>query len=217
MTSFRFSGRRVHHNAPSRGSRRLADKVAAVEKEGKTPAAKIELLRRIAQDEYNDVAHGRELKAAMRCEDLPSYEFTRTCELGLVLFPPPGMMLRENSVEVKSEPDELDFLRNDNDSTRRRDDTVPQDKATLERHQAVRLGQQGEASHSGAAGSSALVDGTGGKFADGDVGSVGVDGEPHLNASAHVAEESSPLPGWEVLHSASRSKPTDEDAVNALL
>ncbi|KAH9927304.1 uncharacterized protein B0H18DRAFT_1104153 [Fomitopsis serialis] len=209
LASFNFAGRRGHHNAPSRSSRRLADKVAVVEKEGKTPAAKVELLRRITQDAYVDVAHGPELKAAMRCEDIASYEVTRLCELGLVLFPPPEME-RENSVEPKSEPDELDFLHDNHESNGGHDGTEQPDTAVSE--PAVHLGQQDEASHGGAAGSSssAFRDGT---AAGGAMGRAGTDGQSHLHASAaHAVERRSPLPGWEVLPSASASKPpTVED------
>ncbi|KZT70327.1 hypothetical protein DAEQUDRAFT_725610 [Daedalea quercina L-15889] len=214
ISSFRFAGRRMHHNAPSRGSRRLAEKIAAVEKEGKTPAAEIELLRRMTQDEYDFVANGRELKAAMRCEDLQSCEVTRLCGMGLVLFPPPGME-REDSVVPKNEPDELDLLHEDQDSIQsgRHDDPERHDAPVSERAVHENGGQQSEASQNGV-GSSSVPRDTGSTAADGDM--TGIDGQSHADPSMHVLRDS-PLPQWEVLPSASgrsTSRRTSAQAVN---
>lgn len=205
VSSFRFAGRRMHHNAPSRSSRRLADKIATVEKEGKTPAAKIELLRRLNDDEYDQVGDGRELKPAMRCADIPSGEVTRLLENGYIMFPPPGWIWdddndEEDSVDVKSEPEPIDLLHGDHDSVEGHDAGERQDMHIS--GQAVLDGQEGEASQSGAEGSGAHLEVTSGTAAGGGDILMAEHGADDGESSTQVRLPS-PLPGWEVLAGAS--------------
>ena len=206
ISSFRFAGRRMHHNAPSRSSRRLADKIATVEKEGTTPAAKIELLRRLNDDEYEQVGDGRELRPAMRCADIPSGEVTRLLENGYVMFPPPGWTWGDDddddeSVEIKSEPDPIDFPHGDRGLDG--DPGVGERQDRLVAGHAVLDGQQGVASQSGAEGSGARLEIASGTAAGGDhMAGNTADGE-----SATRARPTSPLPGWETLPGASESRP----------
>ncbi|KAI0920777.1 hypothetical protein AcV5_001432 [Taiwanofungus camphoratus] len=108
ISSFHYSGRRLHAGAPSRSSRRLAEKIAVVEKGG-DPARIQALLRRMMHDEYDTIARGRSLKSSERCDDIPSGDITRSCEDGLVLFPSVNDV-REGSIEAEQGPDELDLI-----------------------------------------------------------------------------------------------------------
>lgn len=193
----------MHHNAPSRSSQRLADKIATVEKEGNTPAAKIELLRRLNDDEYEQVGNGRELKPAMRCADIPSSKVTRLLENGYVMFPPPGWTWEEeeedDSVEIKSESDQIDFLHGDQGPSDGLDVGERQD--TLVSGHAVLDGQEGKASQSSAKGSDARLEvATSTAAAGGDhVAGDAAGGE----STIRMRPSASPLPGWEVLPGAS--------------
>lgn len=217
----------MHHNAPSRSSRRLADKIAAVEEEGKTPAAKIELLRRLNDDEYQQVGNGRELRPAMRCADIPSGEVTALLENGYIMFPPPGYIWEahdndeddnedENedgndggNVDMKSEPDRNDFVHGDRDLDGGHD--VGEGEGTLISDHAVLDGREGDASQSDAEGSGARPEAASGTTAGRDyMAEHAADGAPSTQV-----RQISPLPGWEVLAGASEpqqpsSQPEDQ-------
>ncbi|KAI0677637.1 hypothetical protein C8Q78DRAFT_1181142 [Trametes maxima] len=89
ITAFKYSGGRSHAGVPSRGSRRLAEKVAAAELAGVTPEAALEQIRRWIDDEYLAFADGYDAarRPGLRCTDIPSQEVTQLVDQGLVLWP----------------------------------------------------------------------------------------------------------------------------------
>ncbi|KAI0650830.1 hypothetical protein C8Q79DRAFT_902758 [Trametes meyenii] len=89
ITAFKYSGGRSHAGVPSRGSRRLAEKVVAAELAGITPEAALEQIKRWIDDEYLAFADGYDAarRPGLRCADIPSQEVTQLVDGGLVLWP----------------------------------------------------------------------------------------------------------------------------------
>ncbi|KAI0711045.1 hypothetical protein C8T65DRAFT_695490 [Cerioporus squamosus] len=85
---FKWQGRRSNAAAPSRGSRRLAEKMAATELAGKTPAESLALIKRWIDGEYLDLTDGYDAsrKHHLHCDDIGSGEVTKMVNDGLVLF-----------------------------------------------------------------------------------------------------------------------------------
>ncbi|GBE80108.1 hypothetical protein SCP_0213110 [Sparassis crispa] len=109
ISFFYCPGLRSHHSTPSRGSRRIAEKLAAVEKESTDPSVILELMRRMTHDEYDLIAQETTQKASKRCDDIPSSEVTRLCDDGLVLWPSADEQ-REASAEAEAKDEEEDQL-----------------------------------------------------------------------------------------------------------
>lgn len=84
---FKWQGRRSNAAVPSRGSRRLAEKVAAAESVGMTTEGALGLMRRMIDDEYLNFT---DVYDASRDQspyyDVPSEEVSRMVKNGLVLF-----------------------------------------------------------------------------------------------------------------------------------
>ncbi len=94
---FKWQGRRSNAAAPSRESRRLAEKMAASELAGKTPAESLALIKRWIDGEYLDLTDGYDASRRhhLHCNDIGSGEVTKMVHDGLVLFsnepePPPA-------------------------------------------------------------------------------------------------------------------------------
>ncbi|KAM5542327.1 hypothetical protein V8D89_003786 [Ganoderma adspersum] len=88
ITSFKYTGRRSHAGQPSRLSRRLAEKVVAVELASVTPESGHAQIRRWIDDEYLDFADGYDASRRYRlwCADIPAGEVTQMVHDGLALF-----------------------------------------------------------------------------------------------------------------------------------
>ncbi|TBU28755.1 hypothetical protein BD311DRAFT_865287 [Dichomitus squalens] len=88
ITSFKYTGRRSNAALPLRGSRRLAEKVAAAELAAVPPESAIDQIKRWIDDEYLDFADGYDASRRYRvwCADIPSGEITRMVDDGLVLW-----------------------------------------------------------------------------------------------------------------------------------
>lgn len=89
ITAFKYSGGRSNAAQPPRGSRRLAEKVAAAELADVSPEAALEQIKRWMDDEYLAFADGYDAarRPGMRCADVPSHEVTQLVDKGLVLWP----------------------------------------------------------------------------------------------------------------------------------
>ncbi|KAI1795074.1 hypothetical protein LXA43DRAFT_1178971 [Ganoderma leucocontextum] len=88
ITSFKYTGRRSNAAQPSRLSRRLAEKVVAVELASVTPESGHAQIRRWIDDEYLDFADGYDASRRYRlwCADIPAGEVTQMVHDGLALF-----------------------------------------------------------------------------------------------------------------------------------
>lgn len=89
ITAFKYSGGRSNAALPPRGSRRLAEKVAAAELADVSPETALEQIKRWMDDEYLAFADGYDAarRPGLRCADVPSQEVTQLVDAGLVLWP----------------------------------------------------------------------------------------------------------------------------------
>nr|QHA24578.1 zinc finger protein 205 [Trametes gibbosa] len=89
ITAFKYSGGRSNAALPPRGSRRLAEKVAAAELAGVSPEAALAQIKRWMDDEYLAFADGYNAgrRPGLRCTDVPSQEVSELVRAGLVLWP----------------------------------------------------------------------------------------------------------------------------------
>ncbi|RPD81315.1 hypothetical protein L226DRAFT_608568 [Lentinus tigrinus ALCF2SS1-7] len=109
---FKWQGRRSNAAAPSRGSRRLAEKMAAAELAGKTPAESLALIKRWIDGEYLDLTDGYDAsrRLYLHLDEIGSGEVTKMVNDGLVLFsnepegPPAGRTLPDASAVSGANP-----------------------------------------------------------------------------------------------------------------
>ena len=85
---FKWQGRRSNAAAPSRGSRRLAEKMAATELAGKTPVESLALVKRWIDGEYLDLTDGYDASRRhhLHCDEIGTGEVTKMVNDGLVFF-----------------------------------------------------------------------------------------------------------------------------------
>ncbi|KAH9948751.1 hypothetical protein B0H21DRAFT_211628 [Amylocystis lapponica] len=107
ISMYHYSGRRMH--AGARTSRRLQERIAAVERQAQDPEAARALVRRMPNEEYATIG-SRPRKAAKRCDDIPSGEVTRLCGGGLVIWPTNDGEEEEPEPEMKAEPQDRDLV-----------------------------------------------------------------------------------------------------------
>ena len=87
MTAFKYAGLRSHAGLPSRGSRRLAEKVAAAELAHLAPEAALARILRWLDDEYAAFADGYHAPRRLQCGDLNATEVSGLVTRGLVFWP----------------------------------------------------------------------------------------------------------------------------------
>ncbi|KAI0737034.1 hypothetical protein C8Q80DRAFT_1348509 [Daedaleopsis nitida] len=87
IVCFKWQGRRSNAAVPSRGARRLAEKIAAAELAGSTPGGGLAYVRRLIDDEYLNFADGYSSGWHTQVyEEVPSAEVSQMVTNGLVLF-----------------------------------------------------------------------------------------------------------------------------------
>ncbi|KAI0638588.1 hypothetical protein C8Q77DRAFT_1091799 [Trametes polyzona] len=102
ITAFKYTGGRSNAAEAARGSRRLAEKVAAAELAGVAPEAALEQIKRWIDDEYLLFADGYDAvrHRVQRCAEIPAQEVTKLVDEGLVLWPPPEDVQEQESASV---------------------------------------------------------------------------------------------------------------------
>ncbi|KAI0371521.1 hypothetical protein BV20DRAFT_1112549 [Pilatotrama ljubarskyi] len=90
ITAFKYNGGRSKAGEAARGSRRLAEKVAAAELAGITPEAALAQIKRWIEEEYLAFADGYDgsRESDLRVADIPSQEVNKIIESGLVFWGP---------------------------------------------------------------------------------------------------------------------------------
>ncbi|KAI8982769.1 hypothetical protein BD414DRAFT_418879 [Trametes punicea] len=129
ITAFKYSGGRSNAAQPERGSRRLAEKVAAAELAGVTPETALAQIKRWIDDEYLSFADGYDAsrKSGLRCADIPSQEVTKLLDEGLVLWPPEDDQEVEEKEEARARTGEGPEGREGRDADGCADGDEPQD------------------------------------------------------------------------------------------
>ncbi|KAH9854926.1 hypothetical protein C2E23DRAFT_725457 [Lenzites betulinus] len=105
ITAFKYSGGRSNAAQPPR-SRRLAEKVAAVELAGVSPEAALAQIQRWMDDEYLAFADGYDAarRPGLRCADIPSQEVTQRVRDGIVFWPGEDDLAEAEAADARAQP-----------------------------------------------------------------------------------------------------------------